>query len=1145
MRTVAIIVLFIITSPLASTAQSEPKPPPPKGAAASTSSAVPAPVDPVIEKQRWEAALAETSALEKALLLKAFLEDFPGSANISRARELLVVARAAAGDEKFRIGERESGIALFRDALADAPMPYPARLFNEVISKFPASLFFRGEQEEGIAAAKVIEKAVADDAGRLTELANFYLSIENGAEAKRLAESALVIEPNWAPAFQALGLANRLNFDLDAATAAFAKGAEVDPSAVSIKRNLADMYRALAKPAEAEAIYRELLAASPDDISAKTGAILSLFEQDKRNEAEAELAAALESNANNVILLAGAALWYASNSEPEMAAAYAEKAAALEPRYVWSHIALARARMMQNDPLGAERALLAARRFGNFPTLEYELAAVRLSAGFYRDAAEGLARTFSITDGRISTKLGGRVLRGSESFGELLAPESRASVFRRLPEISPEISDRLRTLLEFTKYTSAESPKIDAATADAADKFIAGSDRMKLHRQLFAASVLLERSMLPEKILSIAQEAIGTVETGLEISNPAAAVMASELYEARQIAFARDEFVKIPEIPRTTLSNILRGRIEEISGWALFRLGRYPESLVRLRRAISVLPEKSAWWRSTLWRLGSAYEANGKPEEALDSYIRAYRDDNPSPVRYVVIESLYRKIKGNTDGLETLIGRNPLPPIAAQAAETPIIPQAAATEVGGDPKVTEADTAEAVPTNAQTPSETKKPPPAVEKSGDAPAAGQQPSITPEPEKSDNEPANRSEGDPNALFATEKELKTEAPREKKPESADEPKRTAIAETEPGKETGIPEAASGGQKAVGEKPSAEPAANQDVGTSVAAANIKPPSPAPKAVQGTAFDPIIITFGRKPSDSGVAAVTQDAAVPVLNPQSKPAPEAKEPIPVEEIPKAQERPAGVTETPATDAPSTKSKPADDKPTDPEKGDETPPALESKSEPAPGADASAPSPISPPFHLKEYAPQPDDFVRGDTVKARADIDPLSPIKTAETAEKTISSEASLRENTGEKAKPSDDAATAPSEESKPEDTEISLDAKPEAAGDKRQRVVNEPPADSAAFISPCWIFVSKESIEVSALGQDVGLLVGIDGGDAASIRAKATSDEDIEFRLTNEVAGVAGRAFLVVRSKSGRPGRYTVLLAAPCARKEITITVK
>ena len=47
-------------------------------------------------------------------------------------------------------------------------------------------------------------------------------------------------------------------------------------------------------------------------------------------------------------------------------------------------------------------------------------------------------------------------------------------------------------------------------------------------------------------------------------------------------------------IRRNVLSNILRGRIEDLAGWALFVGGDAQEAVVRLRRAVSVLPETSS-----------------------------------------------------------------------------------------------------------------------------------------------------------------------------------------------------------------------------------------------------------------------------------------------------------------------------------------------------------------------------------------------------------------------------------------------------------------------------------------------------------------------------------------------------------------------
>src|SRR5829696_9155198 len=142
------------------------------------------------------------------------------------------------------------------------------------------------------------------------------------------------------------------------------------------------MKRALGKSDEAVALYRELLTANESDLPSHTGLILALFDAGKRSEAEAEMARSLEQKPANVILMAGAAYWYASKGLGDKAVELAQKALAREPRYIWSHIALARGLMSQGKPVEAEQALIKARAFGNFPTLEYELASARIAAGF-------------------------------------------------------------------------------------------------------------------------------------------------------------------------------------------------------------------------------------------------------------------------------------------------------------------------------------------------------------------------------------------------------------------------------------------------------------------------------------------------------------------------------------------------------------------------------------------------------------------------------------------------------------------------------------------------------------------------------------------------------------------------------------------
>src|SRR5207248_2684530 len=179
--------------------------------------------------------------------------------------------------------------------------------------------------------------------------------------------------------------------------------------------------------------------------------------------------------------------------------------------------------------------------------------------------------------------------------------ERRASIFAPTAADNPELANQLRALLEFTQEIELKAPNAAAATA-AADDFVRGDDNMKIHRQLFVASALLDKKLALSKVLELAKAASANADAAAETSYAAGAVLASELYESRMIANARGEFIRVPDIPRQTISAILRGRIEEISGWGLYEMDNPGEAIVHLRRAVSVMPADSSWWRSSVGR---------------------------------------------------------------------------------------------------------------------------------------------------------------------------------------------------------------------------------------------------------------------------------------------------------------------------------------------------------------------------------------------------------------------------------------------------------------------------------------------------------------------------------------------------------------
>ena len=679
-------------------------------------------VNPAIENGDFQKAVALVDAAERTAALQKFVEDYPRSKEKFRALELITSARAALADEKLRAGEKETGIELFKLAVRDAPKPVSDKLFTEVILQIPTSLFFRGEINAAIDVARLIEEKADANAKQLLALATFYLGTENAAEAKRIAARALQLEPNLPAAYQTLGIANRLDFQFEESVNAYQKALELDANSTVSKRSLAEMKRATGKAPEAVALYREILAKDASDGAAQTGLILALLDGENKTEAEAELAKSLEANPNNLFLLVGAAYWYAAHEQGARAIELAEKAVAVEPRYTWARIALARGLMQQKRPFEAEKALLAARQYGDFPTLDYELAAARFQAGFYREAAEGLQKKFSVKDNLITTQLGGRVARDAKSFTELLAAERRASIFQTAAADNAETAERLKVLLDFSQ--KLETSTDETTLVAAADEFVKGDDKMRLHRQLFVANQLVQKRRALPKVLELTRAAVGGVDTGLDVPDAAAAVLADELYESRQLAIARNQIVIVPEVARQTLSNIVRGRIEDIAGWALLHDNKSPEAVTRLKRAISVLPEKSSWWRSSMWRLGTAHESAGNFKDALDAYLKSYLTDEANPIKYGVIESVYQKVNGNTDGLEAKIGAKPASSFSVQnnTLKLPI----AKIEPASQPKPVAAPTpaiselpqpiAEAKPTpeilNAETPVKIETAPPA-------------------------------------------------------------------------------------------------------------------------------------------------------------------------------------------------------------------------------------------------------------------------------------------------------------------------------------------------------------------------------------------------------------------------------------------------
>ncbi|MBA2733576.1 MAG: TPM domain-containing protein, partial [Acidobacteria bacterium] len=538
-------------------------------------------------------ALVNLPPSERIGKLKAFNEAHPRSTLKPFVIELIISARASLGDDKLKAGDIVGGLEQFESAIAESPEKMSDGLFLKVVSQMPSNLFLRGQRTAALAAARLIEAKVKDDPKRLLALAGFFLSVEEADEAARISDAVIKLAPDMASAHQILGASRHIALRLEEAAIEYARALELDPKLTTARQSLADLRRASGKTDEALALYREQLTINPVDKPARAGVVLSLLDLGKKDEAESELAAALKDDPRNMALLVGASYWHAAKGDPARADELATKAIEIEPRYTWAHIALARALVAQKRPLEAERILRFARKYGNFPTLDYELASTLAVSGLYEEAAAELARSFTIKDGQIETRLAGRIPARNANFIELLAPERRAGIFQATPADTEANARMLKGLLALTSALNAAQGRSVNATqiASAQADFLAGEDGMLAYRQLYAASRLLMRGVELQTVIELAEGAKSHVEAALDMPVATVAVLSDELRYGRAQASLTDGTLAIEDVQRHILSNILRGRIEDITGWALFNQDKGSEALPHLRRALSVLPE--------------------------------------------------------------------------------------------------------------------------------------------------------------------------------------------------------------------------------------------------------------------------------------------------------------------------------------------------------------------------------------------------------------------------------------------------------------------------------------------------------------------------------------------------------------------------
>jgi tetratricopeptide (TPR) repeat protein len=697
------------------------------------------PIDDEAEAEEVELTLTLPLG-KRAEKLKTFLETHPDSKARLRATELLISSHAGLGDQYLKSGDIDKGIQQLMLAIDEAEVTISDKLFSGVIAQIPSNLYLRNQGVAAFKAATTVEAKFGSDPKRLLTIAGFYLGIERGDEVSRLAELAVKAAPDLAEAHRILALGRHMSLQLEEAATEYKRTIELDPASRLSRSSLADLTRATGKPEEALAIYNELLKADPKDRNATTGMVLCLFDLGRKEEAASALDAALTSEPRNLALLSGAAYWFAAHEDYEKAIDFAKRAITIEPRYTWAQIALVRSLIGLKRPLGAERAMRFARQYGKFPTLNYELANVVATMGFYDEAAEILRESFTFRDGAIETLLAGRIPARNTDFIDLLAPERRASIYQTSVADTVANSKMLKNLLalDSSLTTASDSEKVDdTLVANAARDFSSGNDPMRAYRQLYAASRLLRKTVALPTALELASDAKKDLDTALDLAIATSAVQADELRGLRAQAIAVGDIPSIADAPRSALSKIMRGRIEDLTGWILFNQDKYPEAIEHLRLAADTLPNGTPSWRNAVWHLGVALEQTGSNNDALESYIGSYNSGPRDPMRRAAIEKLYRKVNGSLDGLDDKIGPATATSVGAPATSNSTSNESPRSTVASDSNatpVTNVPTAEKSITSQTSP-------------GEPVSSVATPTATPEPTPSPTTAATPTTSDP--------------------------------------------------------------------------------------------------------------------------------------------------------------------------------------------------------------------------------------------------------------------------------------------------------------------------------------------------------------------------------------------------------------
>lgn len=176
---------------------------------------------------------------------------------------------------------------------------------------------------------------------------------------------------------------------------------------------------------------------------------------------------------------------------------------------------------------------------------------------------------------------------------------------------------------------------VDPAIRDqlmaAINEFVGVDDGREAFRKLWIARRLADKGILLDRAKELAQQALDSADVATELDRS-----------------MRDML----DADRETRRAVLTARAHDTLGWVMLKRGETEDAIAQLTMSVDG-SAKDPDFASRLWHLGVAKQEAGNDQEALDLYLRAYNPAAPSaPVRKQIIQQLYVKVHGSTDGLD-------------------------------------------------------------------------------------------------------------------------------------------------------------------------------------------------------------------------------------------------------------------------------------------------------------------------------------------------------------------------------------------------------------------------------------------------------------------------------------------------------------